>query len=130
MIHLNTIIKVGDNSGAKFVKCINTSKGKKNSARLGDIIKVSIYKNDNSKKIIKKNKVYKALVVNCTQKRSISRNGVYFKWNRNRVLMLSETLKFLGTRVYGSISKEIKKKSRKKEGTFRSSIVSYCHGFA
>jgi len=44
--------------------------------------------------------------------------------------MLAENLKFLGTKVYGSISKEIKRKKKKKEGTFRSSIVSYAQGFA
>jgi len=79
MIHLNTIIEVGDNSGAKFVKCVNTSRGKKNSAQLCDIIKVSIYKNDNSKNVIKKKKIYKAVVVNSCQKRSNRRNGIYQK---------------------------------------------------
>jgi ribosomal protein L14 len=78
MIHLNTIIEVGDNSGAQSVKCVNTGKGKSNSAQIGDIIKVSIYKNDNSVKLIKIKKIYKALVVNSCQRKS-RLNGIYQK---------------------------------------------------
>jgi hypothetical protein len=44
--------------------------------------------------------------------------------------MVGQNLKFLGTRVYGPICKEMKRKVKKKEGTFRGSIVSYAKGSA
>ena len=40
MIYVNTIIKVADNSGAKFVKCINNGHGRRRSAGLNEMLKV------------------------------------------------------------------------------------------
>jgi large subunit ribosomal protein L14 len=128
MIYVNTIIKVADNSGAKFVKCINNGHGRKRSAGLNDMLKVLVYKKD-SKKLIKRKTVYNAIVINCRRSR-VRKNGIRMKWRRNRVLMVGTNLKFLGTRVYGPICKEMKNKVKKKEGTFRGSIVSYAKGSA
>ena len=129
MIYVNTIIKVADNSGAKFVKCINNGHGRKRSAGLNEMLKVLVYKNDNAKKVIKRKSIYNALVINCKRTKT-RRNGIRMRWHRNRVLMVGLNLKFLGTRVYGPICKEMRNKVKKKEGTFRGSIISYAHGSA
>ena len=51
MIQQQTILKVTDNSGAKTVRCIKVPGGfKKKTARLGDIIIVSIQKLRNKAK--------------------------------------------------------------------------------
>jgi ribosomal protein L14 len=73
MIYVNTIIKVGDNSGAKFVKCINNGHGRRRPAGLNEMLKVLVYKNDNAKKVIKRKSVYNAIVINC--KRSKKRKS-------------------------------------------------------
>jgi len=109
MINLETWIKVSDNSGASFVKCINLGRGfKKRKVFFGDIIKVSVKKLKKlSKKIIRK-KMYKALVIRVSRK--IKRPaGDGLKLNNNGVLILSEKEKLLGTRIYGSVPKELRK---------------------
>ena len=61
MIYKQTILKVVDNSGAKFVKCIK-SRGKGKYSSIGDSILVSLYRIKNSLKI-KKSILYIGLVV-------------------------------------------------------------------
>lgn len=77
MIYVNTIIKVADNSGAKFVKCINNGHGRKRSAGLNDMLKVLVYKKD-SKKLIKRKTVYNALVISCRRSR-VRKSGIRMK---------------------------------------------------
>jgi len=36
------------------------------------------------------------------------KDGTYIKFTKNRVLLLSKTYKFMGTRVYGTILKELR----------------------
>lgn len=78
MIYVNTIIKVADNSGAKFVKCINNGHGRKRGAGLNDMLKVLVYKNDNAKKVIKRKSVYNALVINCKRVK-VRKGGIRMK---------------------------------------------------
>ena len=51
--------------------------------------------------------MYLGLVVGV--KKKVSRpDGSYVKFHENRVVLLSEQKKFMGTRVYGPVAKEIK----------------------
>jgi large subunit ribosomal protein L14 len=111
MITTESILKSADNSGAKILKCIKIlGNFKKRTASTGEVILVCVKKLDRKKKIKKKN-VYLALLI--STKRKIRRlDGTFFSSKNNRVLLLSETYKFLGTRVYGFISKEIRSKTR------------------
>lgn len=67
MIQQQTILRVSDNSGARTVRCIKVLGGfKRQYAKLGDIIVVSVQKLRNrSRKTskVKKKEVYRALII-------------------------------------------------------------------
>lgn len=100
-------LKVVDNSGAKIAKCIRVCvSGIKKVGSVGDLILVTITKRKHQKKI-KKKMIYYGLIV--TVNRQIRRyDGIFVKFTQNRVLIFSKNYKFLGTRVYGPIMREIK----------------------
>lgn len=107
MLSKSTSLIASDNSGAKIVECINVmGSSQRRYAKIGDTILVTTKKLKGAKKIIKK-KIYRALVIS-TVKEKQRRKGYSVKFDQNRVLMLSEQDKFLGTRVYGPICKEIR----------------------
>jgi large subunit ribosomal protein L14 len=81
---------------------------------------VTAKKVKHAKKIIKK-KMYKALLISTTK--GFQRpKGQTLRFHKNRVLMLSDQNKFLGTRVYGPICREIR--GGKKEVQYKQ-IISY-----
>lgn len=108
MIQKKTQLKIYDNSGAKVAECIHIIKKKKKIAVLGDQILVAIKKLDIHKKINKKD-IYINLIIG-QKKLKKRKNGTFIKFDQNKSLLLSKTLKFLGTRVYGPIIKEIRTK--------------------
>lgn len=111
MITVETKLKSADNSGAKILKCIKILDNfKKRTAKTGEVILVSVKKLDRKKKI-KKKSIYLALLIS-TKWRTRRYDGSFFSSKNNRVLLLSETYKFLGTRVYGFITKEIRSTTR------------------
>jgi large subunit ribosomal protein L14 len=112
-IYVGTKLKSADNTDIKKVKCIKIfPNSNKKFSFLGDIVRIVIVKRRFKKTIIKK-KLYLGLVINI--KKTTSRlNGTFLKFDQNRSLTLSEDLKFLGTRVYGPISKEIRNSKKKK----------------
>jgi large subunit ribosomal protein L14 len=121
-IYVGTKLKSADNTDIKKVKCIKIfPNSNKKFSFLGDIVRIVIVKRRFKKTIIKK-KLYLGLVINI--KKTTSRlNGTFLKFDQNRSLTLSEDLKFLGTRVYGPISKEIRNSKKKK--TLFKKIISY-----
>lgn len=75
------------------------------------------------KKIIKK-KLYKALLIS-TKKKKKRLNAHFIQFRSNRILLLDTKFKFLGTRIYGPIPKEVRyclKSFRYKK------IISYSQG--
>lgn len=123
MISVETKLKSADNSGAKVLKCIRIlGNFKKRYAYCGDVILVSVKRLDSKKKIKKKN-MYYALIIS-TKWRTRRIDGTFFASKNNRCLLLAtESYKFLGTRVYGFISKEIR--STKKNLERYKKIISY-----
>lgn len=73
---------------------------------MGRILLVSARKVRPKKKIVKK-KIYRALLIS-TKKEQRRKRVTFIKFKDNRVLMLSDQNKFLGTRVYGPICKEMR----------------------
>ena len=112
MIQSQTILKVYDNSGAKKAKCIKVLGGsKKKTAKLGDVIVVSIKELRNkSKKIskIKKGEVHRALIIH-TRYNHINKDGSLFFSNRNSICLINKQTKPIGSRILGPISKNFKK---------------------
>lgn len=107
MILVESKLRCADNSGAKILSCIRIlGNFKKRSAKIGDVILVSVKRLDGKKKI-KKKSIYWGLIIS-TKRRVRRLDGTFFSSKNNRLLLLAEGFKFLGTRVYGYISKEIR----------------------
>ena len=112
MIQKETKIKIADNSGAKFAKCISIFGGfTRRYARLGDIILVTVHKVFVNKKLRKKplnrKSLYFGLIIS-TKNVYHRQDGSFFKFDTNRLLLLNRQLVFLGTRVYGPIVREVR----------------------
>ena len=107
MVQIQSILQCNDNSGILFVKCLHIiNKTKKQTAHLGDLLKVSILK-EKKLKFKKQQKIFYGLILGL--KKKIRRNnGIFIKQHKNRVVVLNLNFKLLGTRVYGPTCKELK----------------------
>lgn len=110
VITKKTKFNIVDNSGGLLGKCIQVY-NKKCFAFVGEIIKVTI-KKKNSKKKNLKNKIYYAIILSNTKKFS-RKNGICIQFNKNRIILLSDQQKLIGTRYKGPIAKEILKYKKK-----------------
>ena len=124
MIKIGTKLNVIDNSGAKLAKCIKLM-GKQKISIVGNLILITLLKFSRSKKV-KKRTVYLGLIV-ATSYWTTRLDGFFIKFFSNRVLVLNKNFKFLGSRVYGGILKEIKIKTLKDKNyhKFFEKIISY-----
>lgn len=121
MILKGSYLTVSDNSGAKKVQCIHVLRNShRRYARIGDTVLVSAKKVKHAKKIVKK-KIYRALIIS-TAKGFRRPKGSTIRFRTNRILLLSDQNKFLGTRVDGPICREIR--GGKKEIEYKK-IISY-----
>ena len=126
MIQAESQLKVVDNSGAKWAKCISVKKkGKYPTGKIGMLILVSLKKFSNRKKVNKRI-IYIGLIVGVSYWTDRI-DGSFVKFFSNRLLLFNKQFKFLGTRVYGSILKEIRIKSitEKKNKKYFQKIFSY-----
>ena len=103
-----TIVQIADNSGARRAKQIGfLGAFYKKNAQLGDLIIVAIPHRRRQRRFITKN-IYLAVVV--TKKQNTRRaSGIYVKFKSNKVILLSEQGKLVGSRLYGPIANELKK---------------------
>ncbi|MBF0298011.1 MAG: 50S ribosomal protein L14 [Oligoflexia bacterium] len=109
MIQMQTRLEVGDNSGAKLVKCIKVLGGsKKVSATIGDIIVVAIQQAIPGSKI-KKGEVKKAVVVR-TKSPLRRDDGSYIRFDDNSVVLISANNEPIGTRIFGPVARELRNK--------------------
>lgn len=117
MIQQQTFLKVSDNSGAKWVKCIKVWGGfKKKYATIGDVIIVSIQQLRNkSKKTskVKKKEIYQALIIK-TKTSSLKKSGYKKNFGENSVVLLGKQGNPIGTRILGGIPKHLKIKKLQK----------------
>ena len=107
MVQIQSILKCNDNSGILYVKCLHIiNKKKKQTAVLGDLLKISILKKK-ALKFKKQQKIYYGLILRL-KKKTRRVTGIFTKQNKNRVVVLNFNFKLLGTRIYGPICKEIR----------------------
>lgn len=114
MIQHRSMIKVADNSGAKKLMCIRVTGGyKKRYAQLGDIITCAV-KEAMPRAGIKKSEVVHAVIVR--QKKELRRNdGTYIRFDENAAVIIdSKTKEPKGTRIFGPIARELRKKGFQK----------------
>ncbi len=109
MIQMESTLKVTDNSGATMVKCIKVLGGSHHMiADLGDVIVVSIVKALPRKKV-KSGEVHKALIVR-TKKGVRRADGSTIKFGSNAVVLLDKQGEPIGTRVFGTVTRELRAK--------------------
>lgn len=113
MIKKETKVKIFDNSGAKVLKCFELAGySKKKYNQMGDFVLGSVIKYKSNKKIIKK-QICKSLIIT-SKKQLLRKNGNFIKFDQIRGVILSENNDLLGTRVFGPVAKEVKKKKATK----------------
>ena len=109
MIQMETVLKTGDNSGAKQVKCIKVLGGSKRKyAGVGDIIVVSI-KDALANSRVKKGAVHKAVVVR-TKTPVLRTDGTSIRFDENACVLIKDDNEPIGTRIFGPICREIRTK--------------------
>jgi len=107
MIYPESKLHVGDNSGAKRVKCIKVLKNSKRSgAKPISIVIVSVRKVKRSKRLLKGN-ICKGILVRL--KKNVQRDtGNSVKFSTNAIILVDAKNAPLGSRVFGPIFKEIR----------------------
>jgi len=124
MIQIGSKLIVVDNSGVKKVQCINII-GKKKVANIGNFLLVTLRSYTKNLKL-KKRTLYLGLLINIKYW-VLRKSGVYLKFYSNNILIFNIKFKFLGSRIIGILSKEIKIQSIK-EKNFKKNfqkIISY-----
>ena len=111
MIQFKTILRSSDSSGAQLLKCIKIYGGfKKQKATLGDTVLVSVKKIKFRKKAEKKKMYFGVITAACEKSKRF--DGSFIKFDKNKAAIFAQN-KFLGTRLYGPICKEIREKNFK-----------------
>lgn len=122
MIQMQTALKVADNSGAKKVMCIKVLGG---SGRMisgcGDVIVVSVKSAIPGGKV-KKGDVHKALIVR-TRKGLKREDGSTIQFDSNSVVLLDKQNEPIGSRVFGAVPKELRKKGFVKVSSLAEEVI-------
>ncbi len=107
MIQTKSQVQVIDNSGGQEAQCIRTLKTK--NATIGHTIVVAVQTALTAHKV-QKGDVRKAIVVQ-TKKNVQRPDGGYIKGSQNGIILLNEKGGPIGTRVTGSFSYDIRRRS-------------------
>ena len=109
MIQQQTILNVGDNTGAKEIMCIRVLGGSyRKYANIGDIIVASV-KDATPGGVVKKGDVVKAVVVR-TVKSVRRKDGSYIRFDENAAVIIKDDLNPRGTRIFGPVARELRDK--------------------
>jgi large subunit ribosomal protein L14 len=109
MIQNYSYLDVADNSGAKSVRCFHVLGGtRRRYGGLGDIVVVSV-RESIPKASVKKGDVVKAVIVR-TKKSLRREDGSYIRFDRNACVLVNNTGDPLGTRIFGPVARELRKK--------------------
>jgi large subunit ribosomal protein L14 len=110
VIQQQTILKVGDNTGAKKLMCIRVMGGsKRRYATVGDVIIASV-KEATPGGVVKKGDVVKAVVVRTTKE--VKRpDGSYIRFNENAAVIINDQGNPKGTRIFGPVARELREKN-------------------
>ena len=107
MIQQETVLQVGDNTGAKKVLCIKVLGGSnRRYATVGDVIVVSV-KEASPGGVVKKGDVVKAVVVRT--KKEIGRpDGSHIAFSENAGVIIDDNNNPKGTRIFGPVARELR----------------------
>ena len=109
MIQQQTLLNVGDNTGAKQLMCIRVMGGSyRKYANIGDII-VAAVKSAAPGGVVKKGDVVKAVVVRSVKGLRRS-DGSYIRFDENAAVIIKEDKTPKGTRFFGPVARELREK--------------------
>lgn len=107
MIQQETMLQVGDNTGAKKILCIKVLGGStRRYATVGDII-VATVKEASPGGVVKKGEVVKAVVVR-TKKEIRRPDGSYIAFSENAAVIVKDNGDPMGTRIFGPVARELR----------------------
>jgi large subunit ribosomal protein L14 len=109
VIQQESVLKVGDNSGAKKILCIRVLGGTgRKYASVGDVIIASV-KEATPGGVVKKGDIVKAVIVRVN--RAIRRpDGSYIKFDENAAVIINDQGNPRGTRIFGPVARELRDK--------------------
>jgi len=109
VIQYQTMLKVGDNTGAKKLLCIRVLGGSsRRYASVGDVVVASV-KEASPGGLVKKGEIVHAVVVRTRQ--GIRRpDGSTIKFSENAAVILSDEKNPRGTRIFGPVARELREK--------------------
>ena len=109
MIQQQTILNVGDNTGAKEIMCIRVLGGSyRKYAYIGDVI-VCAVKDASPGGVVQKGEVVKAVVVR-TRKGTRRPDGSYIRFDENAAVLIKDDKSPRGTRIFGPVARELRDK--------------------
>jgi len=107
VIQQETLLQVGDNTGAKKVLCIKVLGGStRRYATVGDVIVASV-KEASPGGVVKKGDVVKAVVVR-TKKEIRRPDGSYIAFSENAAVIIDDNNNPKGTRIFGPVARELR----------------------
>ncbi|ABI69614.1 50S ribosomal protein L14 [Syntrophomonas wolfei] len=110
MIQQETMLQVGDNTGAKKVLCVKVLGGStRRYASVGDIIVASV-KEASPGGVVKKGDLVKAVVVR-TKKEIRRADGSYIAFSENAAVIIDDNNNPKGTRIFGPVARELREKN-------------------
>lgn len=114
MIQERSILKVADNSGAKYVRCFRILGGTHHRyAGIGDIVVASVQSAE-PRKTIKKKDIVKVLIVR-TKNATRRKDGSYVRFDENAVVVVTikkDAIEPVATRVFGPLPRELKERGK------------------
>ena len=109
MIQLRSWLDVADNSGAKRCHAIKVvGRGNKSTAEIGDIVVASVRKAIPSSPI-KTGTVVRGVIVR-TRNAHRRDDGTYVRFDSNAIVLINEDKSPKGTRVFGAVARELRRK--------------------
>jgi len=109
MIQSETMLKVGDNTGAKKILCIKVLGGSgRRYASVGDVIIASV-KEAVPGGVVKKGEVIKAVIVR-TKKAARRPDGTYIRFDENAAVIINDQGQPKGTRIFGPVARELRER--------------------
>jgi large subunit ribosomal protein L14 len=122
MLQIRSVVKVADNTGAKFIRIFTVYGGsRKRYAKLGEIVNASVQVAE-PRKAIKKKDIVKCVVVR-TAAPLRRADGTVIRFDENAVVIIDDKKAPKGTRVFGPIPRELKEKGFEQIFTLAEEVV-------
>lgn len=112
MVQVNTYFNISDNSGVKKILCIRNLTKKTINIQLGDLIIGVVKEIKSTSKLIYSTIVY-GIVIRLKKNINISKQ-YNLCFNDNAAVLVDKNLNPIGSRIFGSIPKYLKRKNRLK----------------